>query len=101
MGLEVVPARTVKEEGEMSQDVKQVTDVARQIADVGVEARKISADLKASISEVREALGVAGEVSNALRSAGAELRGVLGLNTNNPPLDAGGAGDGTSGASGN
>jgi hypothetical protein len=76
-----------------SNDVKQVSDSARAIAEVGATARRVREKLDASIAEINDALGVADEVADALRSAGAELRGVLGTQTNNPPRDDdGGAG---------
>ena len=68
-------------------DVKQVTDVAREIADVGKRAREVADGLKTSIGEVNEALDVAEDLTRALRQAGAELRGVLGGQTNNPPME--------------
>lgn len=75
----------------MSTDVKQVTEVAREIADVGRRARKIADGLRSSLDAVNESLEVAEDVSRALQAAGAELRGVLGIQTNNPPAgdDAG------------
>ena len=100
MGLEVVPATTTTEEGgdEMSQgDIKQVSESARAIAEVGKTARKVREKLDASIAEINDALGVADEVADALRSAGAELRGVLGTQTNTPPRDDSGTGGGSAG----
>lgn len=68
-----------------SGDVKQVSESARAIAKVGEDARRVREKLEESIREVTEALGVADEVATALRSAGAELRGALGIQTNSPP----------------
>lgn len=100
MGLEVVSATTTTEEGgdEMSQgDIKQVSESARAIAEVGKTARKVREKLDASIVEINDALEVADGVADALRSAGAELRGVLGTQTNNPPRDDSGTSGGAAG----
>ena len=91
MGLDVVPAGAGRVEGDdpMSSDVKNVTDVAREVADLGRRARGIADNMRADIKDVNEALDVAEDISRALRSAGAELRGVLGTQTNHPPEDEG------------
>lgn len=99
MGLEVVDPK--KENDDMSKnDVNQVTESARAIAEVGAAARKVREKLDQSIADVRDALGVADEVADALRSAGAELRGALGVQTNNPPRDDAPAGGGGAGSDG-
>lgn len=98
MGLEVVRREDLedKESQNMSsKDVKQVTESARAIADIGRDAQRIKQKLEESVADIRDALGIADQTADALRSAGAELRGVLGAQTNNPPPDeddAGGAG---------
>jgi hypothetical protein len=92
MGLEVVAARSSEDEEMSSTDVKQVTDSAKAIAQVAADARRIRQKLDQSIAEVNDALGIADGVADALRSAGAELRGALGAQTNNPPEDAPAAG---------
>lgn len=71
----------------MSEQVKNVSEVAREIADVNAKAKEVAADLKTNLSAVSEALDVAKDVSLALRNAGAELRGILGIHSNNPPPD--------------
>lgn len=90
MGLDVVapPPGKKSEEETMSTDVKQVTEVAREIAEVGARARTIADELRSNLQAVSESLEIADEVSKALRAAGAELRGVLGAHTNSPPQDA-------------
>lgn len=92
MGLDVVSAPK-DEEQIMSNDVKQVADVAREIADVGRRARAVADELRGNLAAVGEALEIAEGVSKALRDAGAELRGVLGAQTNNPPSESPVGGD--------
>ena len=94
MGLDVVVPAGEEGDATMSTDVRQVTDVVREITEIGKRARKISDDMRASMKDVDEALGIAEEVSTALRAAGAELRGVLGAQTNNPPRGDGDPGGG-------
>lgn len=91
MGLAVVPrdATAEQEECMSGRDVKQVTEVARDVAAVGKRAREVAGKLRSSIDEVHEALDVADGLGDALRAAGAELRGALGVQTNNPPEDPG------------
>ena len=68
-------------------DVDNVTGVAREVADVGKRARSVADDLKRNIGAVNEALDVAEGLSEALGQAAGELRGALGVQTNNPPRD--------------
>lgn len=103
MGLEVVPVDQTEGQGDdpmSSNDVKQVSESARAIAEVGKTARKVREKLDASIADINDALEVADGVADALRSAGAELRGVLGTQTNNPPNDNDGDGGDDSSAIG-
>lgn len=87
MGLDVVPAPG-RGDAEMSRDVSQVAEVAQDIAKLGARARKIGDRLKTDIADTHAALDIAQDVSDALRSAAADLRGVLGVQTNSPPPEA-------------
>lgn len=69
----------------MSEQVKNVSEVAREIAGVSSLASDVASKLRENINNVKEALGQADAVSGALKSAGDELRGVLGILSNNPP----------------
>lgn len=69
----------------MSDEVKAVSEVAKDIAVVKELARSVATELRASIAEVTDHLHIAKDVSSALRAAGLELRQVLGTTTNNPP----------------
>ncbi len=72
----------------MSNEVKSLTQVVREdLAALKDQAATLAAELRANISEVAEGLSMAKEVSTALRDAGAELRGALGVQTNSPPPD--------------
>lgn len=72
----------------MSRDVKQVSEIAREVGAVGQRAREVADRLKRSVAATHEALDVADDVGKTLDQAAAELRGALGMNTNNPPTDA-------------
>lgn len=71
----------------MSVEVKSLTDVVKDITTVKEQAAFVAQQLRQNISDVTEALQMTDEVSRALREAGAELRGALGVQSNNPPPD--------------
>jgi len=90
MGLDVVPGEPSKKEDDnmgTEHEVKKVTDVVRQVAEVGRKAERVNADLAASLAEIEAGLGAASEMGKVLQSAANELRGVLAPMTNNPPPD--------------
>jgi ABC-type transporter Mla subunit MlaD len=68
----------------MSGQVKGVTDVVKDIAEINNMASTVAEELRKNLAEVKEALTMTQDVSKALRDAGAELRGVLGAHSNNP-----------------
>ena len=96
MGLEVVRPHPPDDdkENEMSNEVKQVTEVAKDIVELGSRARGVGKRLRQDITDTHQALDVAEDVSKALQSAAAELRGALGITTNSPPDDEKTAGEG-------
>lgn len=87
MGFEVVEPG--KDQDMSDKDVKDVTEAARSIAEVGQRAREVAEDLKSSVAEVHQALDAADGVNRALKGAAAELRGALGVQTNSPPAGEG------------
>lgn len=92
MGLEVTPALKTEGDEDMSKhDVDQVTGLVREVAEVGELARRVASDLRVNLGDIREGLSAAQELSEALQTVGAELRGALGTQTNRPPRDGGGA----------
>ena len=92
MGLDVVrrqpPSNNVNQENNvMSGEVQQVTEVAKDIVELGKRARGVSERLRQDINDTHQALDVAEDVSKALQTSAAELRGALGMTSNNPPDD--------------
>ena len=79
------PIERPKENTHMATEVKGLTDVVKDISTVKQQASSVAADLRKNMDDVQQALGLVSEVSNALKDAGAELRGALGVQTNNPP----------------
>ncbi len=71
----------------MSNDVKAVSDVAKELKGISDRARSLAAEMRQNIKDVTEALDVTQEVSKSLRDSGAELRGILGTQTNRPPSE--------------
>lgn len=69
----------------MSTHVKAVTEVATQIADINKQASELAQSLRQNLADVKEALDVTQEVSDTLKTSGAELRATLGLSSNRPP----------------
>jgi len=78
-----------KRDKPVAAEVKGLTDVVKDIGSVKQQASQVAGELRNNIAEVQTALGLVSEVSNALKDAGAELRGALGLQTNNPPHSGG------------
>lgn len=85
MGLDVVSSVPPQEDKVMSSDVKQVSEVMREVAGLGERARTIKAGMRADLDEAHEALDIADGVRQSLHSTVAELRGILGGQTNDPP----------------
>lgn len=85
MGLDVVRRAPQEREEVMSSDVKAVTDVANDVARLGERARDVADAMRQSIEDTHQALNIAESVSKSLALATAELRGALGVQTNNPP----------------
>jgi ABC-type transporter Mla subunit MlaD len=69
----------------MSGQVKGVTDVVKEVHDLNKHAATVADEMRKNIADVKDALAMTQELSTALRDAGAELRGTLGIQTNNPP----------------
>lgn len=68
-----------------SGDVKQVSETAQQIAEVGERARKLNESLQRNLADIHEGLAAGESVDKELRAASALLRGAFGAQTNNPP----------------
>lgn len=83
MGYDVVP----KTENGMSRDVKAVTDVAGEVAKLGARARDVGDKLRRNVDDTHAALDIAENMSDALGAAAADLRSILGVQTNSPPKD--------------
>lgn len=71
----------------MTTEVKGLTDVVKDVAEVKNKAGRVAKRLRQNIDDVTTALDLVEKMSDALGDAGAELRGVLGTQTNNPPKD--------------
>lgn len=69
----------------MSDEVKNVTDTVRQIAEVKEAAKQTAANLKKSIDEINEGLAQVNGLAKSLSEVGVELRSVLAPTTNAPP----------------
>lgn len=72
----------------MSSQVKGVSEVAKEVAGINELARTTAVDLRKNLDDVRNALVLTGELSQALKDAGVELRSVLSPQTNHPPTDS-------------
>lgn len=75
----------IEKENKMAAEVQGVTDVVKDITAIKQQASQVAGELRSNISNVKQSLGMVSEVSDALKAADAELRGALGIQTNNPP----------------
>ena len=70
----------------MSAEVKNVSGAVREvIKEVKEVAAEVSDKLRQKKDEAKQALGLVSEFGDELGNATAELRALLGVNTNNPP----------------
>lgn len=67
--------------------VDSVTDAVSSVAEVGKLASDVRTQVLSDMADVTSALHQTQEFSKSLRDAGAKLRGVLGIQSNNPPVD--------------
>lgn len=71
----------------MSEQVKALTDVVKDVATVKKMAADVAVEMRQNIADVTEGLLLAKEMSGVLKDAGSELRGALGLGSNHPPRE--------------
>ncbi len=68
--------------------VDGVTDAVKAVSEISKLAQDVKAELEKEANGVTEALQLTREhLTKPLRGAGADLRGALGILTNNPPSD--------------
>lgn len=73
----------------MSAEVKNVSEVVKTtVQEVKEVATQVADRLRQKTDEAKLALGLVDQFGNELGKATAELRGLLGISTNNPPEDA-------------
>lgn len=77
----------IEKQNHMTAEVKGLTDVVKDISSVKQQASQVAGQLRENIGNVQQSLGMVSEVSEALKAADAELRGALGIQSNNPPTD--------------
>lgn len=72
----------------MSAEVKSVSEVVKStVQDVKDTALQVADRLRAKTAEAKQALGLVDQFGDELGKATAELRGLLGVQTNSPPPD--------------
>ncbi len=72
----------------MSAEVKNVSEVVKgTVQDIKRTAQEVADKLKARGDEAKQALGLVDAFGVELGNATAELRALLGVATNNPPLE--------------
>lgn len=71
-------------------DISEVSGAVKEIKQLGERAKHTAGKMRKSIAEADQALGMTDQLADELGGVTAELRDVLGLNSNFPP-------DGTTG----